>query len=72
MLLQYLNDQEIFIIKLLGEEKNTEEIADIICLSKRTVEEYRARIMAKLKCRNIVGVVIFAIRNGLYEVKPQK
>ena len=60
------NDVEKRIICLICEEKTNEEIADIIFLSKRTVEGYRTRILDKMGVKSAAGVAVCAIRNGIY------
>ena len=60
-----LNDREKEIIRMICEQKTTQEIADKICLSKRTVEGYRIKILEKIQAKNIAGVVIFALKNNI-------
>lgn len=62
------NDREIEVLKLVCQECSNQEIADKICLSVRTVEGYRARLFEKTKSKNLVGLVIFAIKAGLINV----
>ena len=59
------NDREIEIIKMICQQKTTQEIADKIYLSKRTVEGYRVKILEKMQAKNTVGVVIFALKNNI-------
>ena len=42
------------------------EIADKMFLSPKTVEGYRDSIYEKLNIKNRIGLVLFAIRNGLF------
>jgi len=62
------NDREIDILKLVCQEYSNQEIADRIYLSVRTVEGYRARLFEKTKSKNLVGLVIFAIKAGIIQV----
>jgi len=62
------NEREIEVLKLVCQECSNQEIADKICLSVRTVEGYRARLFEKTKSKNLVGLVIFAIKTGLINV----
>jgi DNA-binding NarL/FixJ family response regulator len=64
-----LSEREREIVKLICEEKLNTEIAGILHLSVRTIEGYRERIMEKTEAKNIAGLVIYAIRNRLYEIK---
>ena len=63
-----LNDREIEVLKLVCQEYSNQEIADKIFLSVRTVEGYRARLFEKTGSKNLVGLVIFAIKNGIISV----
>lgn len=60
-----LNEREKMIIKLICLQQTTQQIADAIYLSKRTVEGYRIKILEKINARNIAGVVIFALKNSI-------
>lgn len=61
-----LSEREIEILILICKEHSTKEIADILCLSNKTVEAHRSKIMEKIGCKNVVGMVTYAILNGIY------
>jgi DNA-binding NarL/FixJ family response regulator len=61
------NDREKEIIKLLCQQNSSKEIADKICLSVRTIEGYRTKIMKKINVKNHSGIVLYALKNGLIE-----
>ncbi len=63
------SDKEREMIRLICEEKTTKEIADLLFMSSRTVEGYRMKILEKMEVKSAVGIVVYAIKNGLYEVK---
>lgn len=63
-----LNEREIEVLKLVCQEYSNQEIADKIFLSVRTVEGYRARLFEKTCSKNLVGLVIFAIKKGIISV----
>ncbi|MFO8128676.1 MAG: response regulator [Bacteroidales bacterium] len=44
------------------------QIADELFISDRTVEKHRANLMAKTGSKNIVEVIIYAIKNSLIEI----
>jgi DNA-binding NarL/FixJ family response regulator len=70
-LMQYpvdFNDREIDVLKLVCQECSNQEIADKMCLSVRTVEGYRARLFEKTKSKNLVGLVIFAVKTEIINV----
>jgi DNA-binding CsgD family transcriptional regulator len=62
------NDREIEVLKLVCQECSNQEIADKMFLSVRTVEGYRARLFEKTRSKNLVGLVIFAIKAGIINV----
>jgi DNA-binding NarL/FixJ family response regulator len=64
-----LSEREIEVIQQVCEGKSNLEIADDMCISKRTVEKHRANIMEKTHCKNTASLVIFAVKNNLYEVR---
>jgi two-component system, NarL family, response regulator NreC len=63
------NEREKEVIALICQECTNKEIGDKLCLSARTVEGYRLKILEKMNVKNSVGLVIYAIKNGLYAVK---
>lgn len=60
-------ERELQIMKLICEEKTSQEIAEALFLSKRTVDWYRDAILQKIHARNIAGIVVYAMRNRLFE-----
>jgi DNA-binding NarL/FixJ family response regulator len=62
-----LTERELEILDLICKEFTNNEIADQLFLSVRTIEGHRNNLLAKVGCRNIAGLVIFAIKNGLYK-----
>jgi len=60
------SDIEKKIIGLVCEEKNNKEIAELLFMSIRTVENNRSRIYKKLGVKTTAGVAIYTIKNGLY------
>jgi DNA-binding NarL/FixJ family response regulator len=61
------SDKEIEIMRLICEQYASKEIALQTNLTHKTVEKYRDHIMTKTGSRNVVGIVIYAIRNGIYK-----
>jgi len=62
-----LTDRERQILVLVAEGCSTREIADRLCISPKTVETHRARIMEKLDLRGVADLVRYAVRTGLVE-----
>jgi len=44
----------------------SQEIADKLFISKRTVEGHRQKVIDKIGAKNTVGLVVYAITNKLY------
>lgn len=60
-----LSEREIEIVKLIVQELSNEEIAEKLFISKRTVETHRKNINQKTNVKTVVGLIKFAIRNGI-------
>jgi DNA-binding NarL/FixJ family response regulator len=67
--LELLSTREREILQLVVEGNSSAKIADSLCLSPKTVETYRSRIMSKINVRDMPGLVKFAIRNGLISLE---
>jgi two-component system, NarL family, invasion response regulator UvrY len=55
-------------LKFVCTELTYKEIADRMCLSPRTVDGYRESLFDKLEIKSRVGLVLFAIKNGIIAV----
>lgn len=62
-----LTPREEEIVKLVAEANTTREIAEMLHLSEKTVENHRANAMRRLGMRDRVELVRYAIRQGLIE-----
>lgn len=56
------------IIVLICDGFFNKEIASQLNLSVRTVESYRERIQEKMQVKNTAGIVVYAIRKGIYKL----
>ena len=63
-----LTARERQILSLAGDGKSNAEIGEMLGLSRRTVETYRARLMRKLGIVNVSSLVKLAIRSGLTQL----
>jgi DNA-binding NarL/FixJ family response regulator len=61
--------KEIEIIQLICQENTNKEIGIKLFLSPRTVEGYRLKILEKMNVKSTAGIVIYAVKNGLYTLK---
>lgn len=64
----HLTDKELAFVKLACSEMTYKEIADIMKLSQRTVEGYRDDLFKKLNVASRVGLVLFAIKHGIFKI----
>lgn len=62
-----LTPREHEVIKLIAEGHTSEQIAELLVISNKTVERHRENILAKLGMRNRVELTRYAIRSGLIE-----
>lgn len=62
---EQLSDNEKMVLRMICEELTTQEIADKIFKSKRTVETIRTNLLQKTGAKNIAGLVMFAVKNEL-------
>ena len=64
-----LTSREKEIIQLICSEYSTKEIADKLFISQRTVEGHRNNLLLKTECKNMAGLVIYALRNDILTIK---
>ena len=62
-----LTPRELEVVKLIAEAFTNRQIAKTLRLSEKTVESHRANLLSKLKMRDRVELVRYAIRRGLVE-----
>ena len=60
-----LTEREREILQLIAEGYKNKEIADILYISKKTVETHRTHLMDKLDLHNIAEITQYAIRKGI-------
>jgi len=63
-----LNEREIEFLKFACTECTYKEIADQMYLSPRTIDGYRDALFEKLNVKTRVGLVLYAIRNGIVAI----
>lgn len=61
------SDTEMLILKFICQELSSQEIGQRINLSRRTIEGYREKLMEKTKARNTAGIVLYAVKNKIFE-----
>jgi DNA-binding NarL/FixJ family response regulator len=63
-----LSEREQEVLYQICKGLSNQEIADVLHISKRTVDKHRENILLKSGSRNTAGLVMFAIKNGIIEV----
>jgi len=67
-----LTAREKEVLKLVAEGESNKEIGDKLCISSRTVENHRAKIMEKLNLRGTVDMIKYAITKGYVSPEVQR
>jgi DNA-binding NarL/FixJ family response regulator len=62
-----LTARELQVVKLIAEGMSSDEIAEALVISRKTVDHHRANILGKLGMRNGAELTRYAIRRGLIE-----
>ncbi|WP_026709315.1 response regulator transcription factor [Flavobacterium frigidarium] len=62
---ELLTEREIEVITLIALEYSGKEISEFLFISNNTVETHRKNIMKKLKAKNTISLVKYAIKNKL-------
>ncbi len=63
--LNVLSPREREILSLIVKEFTSEEIAEKLFISKKTVDNHRQNLFVKCNCKSTVGLVKYALANGL-------
>lgn len=63
--LNLLTEKEIEVVRQICRQKTNKQIAEIIGVSIRTVENYRTTILLKTGTKNTAGMVVYALKNKL-------
>ncbi|MBV8658560.1 MAG: response regulator transcription factor [Burkholderiales bacterium] len=62
-----LTPRQLEILTLIASGMATKEIAYRLGLSTKTIETHRTRVMERLGIRDVAGLVLYAVRNGLIQ-----
>jgi two-component system nitrate/nitrite response regulator NarL len=63
--LSVLTSRELEILSLIVKEMTSEEIAEKLFISKKTVDNHRQHLLEKTGCKSTVGLVKFAVKSGI-------
>ena len=64
----YLTNRENEILKLICQEFSTNEIAEKLFISPRTVDGHRNGLLLKTESKNVAGLVVYAIQNKIINI----
>jgi DNA-binding CsgD family transcriptional regulator len=62
-----LSEREVFVLKLICEEKTSKEIADKLQVTEKIIHNLRSKLMDKTRSKTSAGLVIFAMKNGIHK-----
>lgn len=63
-----LSEREKEVLRLLAQGHSNQEVANILCISRKTVENHRAHIVNKTGIQGQVGLTKYAARIGLIDL----
>ncbi len=63
-----LRSREKEILQLICEQYTAPEIASKLFISSRTVDGLRNNLLSKLDCKNVAGLVVFALQNDVVNI----
>ncbi|MBA2328782.1 MAG: response regulator transcription factor [Flavisolibacter sp.] len=62
------SERELEIMRLICQEYSNKEIGEKLFISTRTVEGHRNKIQDKIKAKNMAGIIIYAVKHGIYKL----
>ncbi|MCB4797303.1 response regulator transcription factor [Neotamlana laminarinivorans] len=63
-----LKEREIEFLKNVCSEMTYKQIAEKMFLSPKTIDGYRDNLFQKLEVKNRIGLVLYAIKNGIFKI----
>ena len=65
---ELLSEREIDVLKLICQQKTAKEIGEMLFITQRTAEGHKNNLFVKTGAKNIAGLVIYAIQQGIIRV----
>jgi two-component system response regulator NreC len=65
---EQLTKREVEILQLICDQCTTDEIAEKLFLSPKTINGHRNSLLEKTGAKNVAGLVVYAIKNGITEI----
>lgn len=66
----YFTNREKEVLELICKQYTTNEIAEQLFISPRTVEGHRNNLLLKTESKNSAGLVVYAIQNKMVDIEP--
>lgn len=66
-LISHLTEREKDVFFLIIEGMTSKKVAEVLSISRKTVDTHRSRVMRKLGLKNVVHLVRFAVRQGIIQ-----
>lgn len=66
---ELLSEREKDVLKLICQQKTAKEIGDVLFITQRTAEGHKNNLFVKTGAKNIAGLVIYAIQQGVMSVE---
>lgn len=63
-----LTERELEVLYQICQGRSNPEIAELLTISKRTVDKHRENLLLKTHSKNTANLVVFAIKQGYFEV----
>lgn len=64
-LIQQLSPRELEVLQLIIKEHTSSEIADLLYISKKTVDNHRQNLLTKTQSKSTIGLVKYAMKAGI-------
>lgn len=64
-----LTSREVEVLQMICREFSTEEIASNLFVSPLTINNHRRSLIAKTGAKNVAGLVMYAVKNGLFVIE---
>lgn len=64
----YLTNREKEVLQLICKQLNTNDIAEKLFISNRTVDGHRNNLLLKTESKNVAGLVVYAIQNKIISI----
>ncbi|MDR3653000.1 MAG: response regulator transcription factor [Paludibacter sp.] len=63
-----LTDRELMVLQQICQGLTTNEIAEKLNISPKTVKSHRSNLLEKTACKNTPGLILFALKNKIIEL----